>query len=80
LVAVSTSPKARLRDGSYCWMMSSLSPGRSKRLTIVVSALSRVSGRRINRATANASNALPATASRAVTVHRIHVLGGGVTG
>jgi large repetitive protein len=80
LVAVHTSPKARLRDGAYCWTFSSLAPGRSKILTIVVSALSRASGRRINRATVNARDARPATASRAVTVHRIHVLGGGVTG
>jgi hypothetical protein len=79
-VAVRTSPKARLRDGAYCWAISSLAPGRSQRLTFVVSALSRVTGRRINHATVNASNAMPATASRAVTVHRIRVLGGGVTG
>jgi uncharacterized protein DUF11 len=80
LVAVSTSPRARLRNRSYCWTISSLAPGRSKILTIVVSALSRTSGRRVNRATVNASDALPATASRAVTIHRIRVLGGGVTG
>jgi uncharacterized repeat protein (TIGR01451 family) len=80
LVAVSTSPRARLRNGSYCWTLSSLPPGRSKTLTVVASALSRASGRRVNRATANARDARQVAASRAVTVHRIRVLGGGVTG
>ncbi|MEN3280205.1 MAG: hypothetical protein V7607_1345 [Solirubrobacteraceae bacterium] len=80
LVAASSSPKARLRDGSYCWTLTSLAPGGSKRLTITATALSRASGRRINRATVNARDARPATATRAVTIHRIRVLGGGVTG
>jgi uncharacterized repeat protein (TIGR01451 family) len=80
LVAVSTSPKARLRDGAYCWTLSSLAPGRSKTLTIVASTLSQASGRRVNRATANARDARQVAASRAVTIHRIRILGGGVTG
>jgi uncharacterized repeat protein (TIGR01451 family) len=80
LVASGTSPRARLRDGAYCWSLSSLAPGKSRTLTITATPLSKTSGRRVNHATLNARDARPLTATRAVTVDRIRVLGGGVTG
>jgi uncharacterized repeat protein (TIGR01451 family) len=80
LVATSTSPRARLRSGAYCWALGSLAPGRSKTLTILTTPLSSARGRHVNHATLNARDARPLTASRAVRVDRIRVLGGGVTG
>jgi uncharacterized repeat protein (TIGR01451 family) len=80
LVVTSTSPRAKLRGGDYCWTLSSLARGRATTLTIVATPLSRTSGRRVNQAVLNARDARPLTASRAVTVNRTRILGGGVTG
>jgi uncharacterized repeat protein (TIGR01451 family) len=80
LVAASTSPRARLRDGDYCWTIASLAPDRATTLAITATPLSRASGRRINHATANARDARQVTASRTVRIDRSRVLGGGVTG
>jgi uncharacterized repeat protein (TIGR01451 family) len=80
LVVARTSPHAKLRSGDYCWTLSSLAPRRSRTLTIVATPLSRTSGRRVNQAVLNARDARPLTATRAVRINRVRVLGGGVTG
>jgi uncharacterized repeat protein (TIGR01451 family) len=80
LVATDTTPRARLRGDGYCWTLASLAPGRARTFTITAMALSSASGRRVNHATLNARDARALTASRAVRVDRIRVLGGGVTG
>jgi large repetitive protein len=80
LVVASTSPHAKLRSGDYCWTISSLAPRRAKTLSIVATALSRTSGRRVNHAVLNARDARPLSATRAVRVDRVRILGGGVTG
>lgn len=80
LVVASTSRGARFRGGDPCWTLPSLAPRRAKTLTVVVTPLSRTSGRRLNRAVLNARDARPLTARRAIRVDRVRVLGGGVTG
>ena len=80
LVVASTSPHAKLRSGDYCWTIFSLAPRRAKTLSIVATALSRTSGRRVNHAVLNARDARPLSATRAVRVDRVRILGGGVTG
>ena len=51
LVAMLTSPRATTReDGTYCWKLASLTPGRSRTLRITVSPLTSLRGKVVNHA------------------------------
>jgi uncharacterized repeat protein (TIGR01451 family) len=81
LVYVSSSPKAKRSDGSYCWDIGTLAPKGSERLRITTSTLRGARGKRRNTATASAKGARTRTAvSPAVNVLAAGAHGGGVTG
>jgi uncharacterized repeat protein (TIGR01451 family) len=80
LVYVASRSRARFRQGSYCWTLSSLAPGRSRTYTITAKALRGASGRRVNAATATAADAPQANATRAITIRAAPRRAAGVTG
>ena len=77
---VASRSRARLREGGYCWTLSSLAPGHSRTYTITAQALRGASGRRVNQATATAADAQQASATRAITIRAAPRRAAGVTG
>jgi uncharacterized repeat protein (TIGR01451 family) len=85
LVYVSSSPRAKLSSGRYCWTVATLGAKKSKSFTIKAKVLKGANGRKVNVATATAPNARgakskAATDSAAIHVKGVAVRGGGVTG
>jgi uncharacterized repeat protein (TIGR01451 family) len=85
LVYVSSSPRARLTSGRYCWTIATLGARKARTLTIRVRVLRGASGRKVNVATATSPQARgartrAATDTAVVHVKGVSVRGGGVTG
>ncbi|HEY4279003.1 MAG TPA: DUF11 domain-containing protein [Conexibacter sp.] len=85
LVYVSSTPKAKLSKGKYCWAISTLGAKKSNAITIKARALRGQGGRTVNVATATAPGARGARGKAATGTAAIRVLaaqrrGGGVTG
>jgi uncharacterized repeat protein (TIGR01451 family) len=85
LVYVSSSPRAKLSSGKYCWTVATLGAKKAKSFTIKVRALKGAGGRKVNVATATAPDARGARSKAATDTAAIHVKGvavrgGGVTG
>jgi uncharacterized repeat protein (TIGR01451 family) len=68
LLYVSSSPKARLQAGRYCWTIRKLAAGRSKTFALTVNVAPGRGGSEVNHATAAAPGARRATASATVRV------------
>jgi uncharacterized repeat protein (TIGR01451 family) len=80
LVYVSSSPKAKLSKGKYCWTAKRLGAGKSKTYKLTVRALAGTSGKTVNNASATSPNARTDRAKRAVRVRGGQVRAGGFTG
>nr|WP_246344516.1 hypothetical protein [Conexibacter arvalis] len=80
LVAVRSTPRARLAGGRHCWTVRALGPRASRGFQLVVRALSGASGRKTNTAVATSADAVTARARRTVVVAAGGHRAGGVTG
>jgi uncharacterized repeat protein (TIGR01451 family) len=85
LVYRSSSPKAKLSKGAYCWTIRSLGAKQRKVISMRVRVVKGAGGRKVNVATATAPNARGARSKAATGTAAIRVLaaqrrGGGVTG
>jgi uncharacterized repeat protein (TIGR01451 family) len=80
MVYVSSSSRAKLTKGQYCWTLKTLAAHKTKSYRITVRTLSSASGSRVNRATASAPGAVTTRAKDPVRVLGAHASGGGVTG
>ncbi|MBF6621747.1 MAG: DUF11 domain-containing protein [Patulibacter sp.] len=81
LVYVSSSPRAKLSKGRYCWpAVKRLSAGKSKTYRMTVRAVKGTSGRKVNTATASSPDSRTLRAKRTVRVVGGSVRPGGVTG
>jgi uncharacterized repeat protein (TIGR01451 family) len=80
LVYASSTPRAKLSNGKYCWTAKTLAAGKSTTYRLTVRALSGAGGRKVNRASASSSSVNANTATGAIRVLPARALGGGVTG
>jgi hypothetical protein len=78
---VSSSPKAKLSKGKYCWTAKQLRAGQRKTYKLTVRALQGIRpGKKVNHATAKSPDAKTKRAKRTVRVRGAQVAAGGVTG
>jgi uncharacterized repeat protein (TIGR01451 family) len=77
---VSSSIKAALRDGSYCWSVAGVKAHTTAKIAVVARVLEGAAGRLVNKATLGGAEVMPAKASAAVQVKALPVREGGVTG
>jgi uncharacterized repeat protein (TIGR01451 family) len=68
LIYTGSSPHAHLSNGRYCWSITKLGAGRSKRFTLTVNVEPGPGGRSVNHATATAHGVRGANATAAVRV------------
>jgi uncharacterized repeat protein (TIGR01451 family) len=80
LVYASSTPRAKLSNGKYCWTAKTLAAGESKTYRLTVRALSGAAGRKVNRASVSSSSVNANTATGAIRVLPARAVGGGVTG
>jgi len=80
LVYVSSSPAAKVSDGSYCWQLATLKGHATKRIAVVARALAGAGGRLVNTAVLSAADAVHRKATAAVRVEARPAREGGVTG
>jgi uncharacterized repeat protein (TIGR01451 family) len=81
LAYVSSSPKAKLSKGKYCWTAKQLRAGQRKTYKLTVRALQGIRpGKKVNHATAKSPDAKTKRAKRTVRVRGAQVAAGGVTG
>jgi hypothetical protein len=81
LVALKTTPKAKVSEGGYCWTAKRLPAGKSTTYKITVRALPGAGGRTVNRVTASSREIRStARATRTVRVLPRQAAAGGVTG
>jgi uncharacterized repeat protein (TIGR01451 family) len=81
LAYVSSSPKAKLSKGKYCWTAKQLRAGQRKTYKLTVRALQGIRpGKKVNHATATSPDAKTKRAKRTVRVRGAQVAAGGVTG
>jgi uncharacterized repeat protein (TIGR01451 family) len=77
---VSSSIKAALKNGSYCWRIAGMKAHATAKIAVVARVLQGAGGSLVNTATLTGGDVMPAKASAAVRVKPQPVREGGVTG
>ncbi len=77
---LSSSIKATLKKGSYCWNVAGVGAHHTAKIAVLARVLRGASGRLVNTATLSGADVMPAKASAPVRVKPLPVREGGVTG